>query len=470
MRILIVGHGAREHAMAARLASEGCEVLSCHAKPNAGLSAVCSKCFVVPNYSAAEIIPIAIEQRIDLLLPANEQALFAGVVDAAIRSGIPCVGHTKKAAEVIERHRALVISSMLPVLPVRPPRGCIANHVNDIKKEINTHQKVAVKPLGVNFGGRSYQSVYFLTAENFDIEVGCIPIPAWVEPFIPGRDFSIHYVFTSGVGKRFGVTLDYPLLGRESEILTGGMGCVSLPDKNDILSVSVIEKCAKMIESGLNSLICDAGISLSGFVSAQFRVTDCGVIFTEMNCKPGDPEIIALLEGFDGNFLDLLTSGLECVERTKLFSIALVMAPTGYPNEQRLVATLPADMATKPGIFLGESCLVNDRLVSGDSRMACVVKRSSSLSLARSSVMACVAELASDGTLFYRPDVGDIETKNASGRVRASLLKLKERGGKRLMLRLSPEAFASMRRIMGRSGFKTETEAINAVLIAEGLK
>ena len=457
MRILLIGHNAREHAFACRLSAEGCDIFACGTKPNAGLEQVCLKYFCVESYSDVDaMIGIAKSNHIDLIIPCNEVSLFSGISDKAIAESIGCFGHNAYTAKTLEIQRDLVISTLRPCLPAIPPSGAVVSTQDEAKSFLFKNGKIAVKALG---GGK-------IIFADKDEQLENCSFPAWVEPFLAGTEFSLHYLFLDGCKKFIGVTIDYPLLGLDNETLTGGMGSVVLPVNNEIIKRSLLNKCIKMIDAGLLVLKSETTISLNGFVSAQFRITPRGVIFTEFDSKPGDPEWIAILSVLNGNFLNLITD-IKCeIQPIEQFGVSISLVQQFYPSKIENLSPIVVNFNLKAeNLCFGESKLTSEFLYSGSSRTLCATETGQSLEIARSKALRLANAISKSTGLIFRTDIGLITQNKASLRVKKSLDDLFLRGGKRLMLRLSPEAYNAVKIFMKENGVKQETEAINKMLV-----
>jgi phosphoribosylamine--glycine ligase len=467
MRFLVVGHGAREHSLARRLVADGHEVVICASKCNAGLVSDFPHFIHIDHYDAESILQEAINHHVDIIIPCTEKALFGGIVDAAKLAGIPCLGHTKRVAEVLEKERSVVIGSMKTCGMVSPPKGAVITDKKDLLKIVGNRKMAVLKPLPAHVS--SLSGVHFINVAD-EIPKECFP--TWAEAYIPGVDFSVHYIV---VGTKFyplGTTVDYPLLSRKNDIVTSGMGAIAIPDEAcDLLPPIITDQCRQMVENGLLRLQSKLRIQISGFVSAQFRKTRQGIIFTELDCKPGDPEIVALLPllKVDLGYLFMqAVHSLPCpIVKHPFYSVAVPMIPRGYPLQVALGEhKIPMDVLGDTALSIGDLNKQSGCLASGTSRTLCINTVSESLPQAVAETMAKAASLSNSTGLLYRNDIGaNISKPSATQRVKKSLQDLKVRGGKRLMLRLSPEALAATKKIMAEDGIKTETAAINAALI-----
>lgn len=425
---------------------------------------------LVPDYRASELVHSAIAISADIIVPTNEHALFGGVADEAEKAGISCIGHSRRASELIEVNRATVISCLRPLLPARPPRGRVVGDRKTLTEMALNKGHVVAKPLSVTEDGVP-QRIRFISANQAalstegDRGVCDLTYPVWVEDYLPGKEFSLHFFFRCGVGAHIGTTLDYPFLDIDSRVLTGGMGSVSLPDKNEIVPPSVLGACKKMIDAGLKAMQEAESVILNGFVSAQFRITSRGVIFTELDCKPGDPEILALLHGTNGSLSGMLT-GKRPLRRTNTYTVALPMVAPGYPDTASKALRFNVSvLGDQTPIYQGDLHCRGEHAHTGRSRTLCVVRNAMTIEAARASAVAAASRIAEKCGLTFRLDVGDVEHNDPSARVRRSLKRLAEKGGKRIMLRLTPDGNRSLDRIILLRGYKSRTEAINAVLI-----
>lgn len=463
MRFMIVGHGAREHAIARRLIRDGHEVIAYMSRRNAGLENDCHQFIHAQGYSGEVIVESAINHAVDMLLPTDEAALFNGVADAAIASGMLCLGHTKKTAYLIEIMRNGVISALSPSRYVRRPEGILALTHQDLKSLFTTNDTIVIKPL--KLGG----SVSFLN--DGDDAVNRIDLPVWAEPYKPGVDFSIHYIVNGGYFHFIGLTFDYPFLNESSLVLTGGMGTI-VPASNEtsIVSSALLKDCQAVTEACLLRLKETHGCNLNGFVSAQFRKIRQQAIFTEFDCKPGNPEIVAILPTIKGDLgrilLHAARNQLPAIEFTGMASVAISMIPKEYPFTHKTCHVLPDSFLCQEAVVIGETERTGSAIRNGESRMLCVVCLGVDSRQTKDVAISMAAHINELSGLIFRSDMGNnISGPVAAQRVRKSLDDLKKKGGKRLMLRLSPESNAALKNLMAADRFQNETEAINAAII-----
>ena len=209
---MVVGNGAREHAIAARLVAEGQNVISYQTKPNIGLHRICSSNIFGINYDARKIVASAKSEKVDVIIPGVEQAIFSGVSDIAEHESIFCYA-PKSVAAKLESDKLFakkIVSTMHPSLII--PYISTTNEQSIIEFAQSCNLSVVLK----SFGDASQLAVSIIHNKNVDIIVKqaqeYIKASGGViaEKFIIGQDFSV-YCFTDGNNIYFPkVVRDYP--------------------------------------------------------------------------------------------------------------------------------------------------------------------------------------------------------------------------------------------------------------------
>ena len=470
MRFLLIGHSAREHAIAKRLIREGHVVVSYMVKQNVGLENVCHAYVRAQDYSCNDIISAAIVEKIDLILPSDEAALFGGVADAAVEAGIACFGHTKKTAALIELARDEVIATMPSSRYVRVPDGKLVRSHEEIRSFAALRHKIAVKPLRPLDGSFSQNDRGVTFVEDAESSIDHLVLPAWVEPYQSGVDFSIHYMVNGSHYHYLGLTFDYPFLDDTCTILTGGMGAIVPSDADkSVVSPVLLSECQAMAEKCFYKLQERYACRINGFVSLQFRKVRQQAIFTELDCKPGNPEIVALLPTLIGEFgesIMAITKGeLPSISSSGKASVALSMASPDYPSGGAAIK-IPDTILSREDVSIGETIQAASTIRSGRSRTLCVVESGEHVKQVLDIVLSAAREIKNNTGLIFRDDIGaHVFSLAASRRVHKSLLELKQKGGKRFMLRLSPEANEALKQLVASKSFPSETMAINWAII-----
>lgn len=471
MIVMVVGHGAREHALIKRIKNEDHTVLACLAKENQGIFLDASKYLLVSDYQSdaiTEMIEFAVKHAVDLIIPAHEDVLFNGIADIAQHHGISCLGHHKKEALLLEIKRDLVIECFPESKLVKAPKGMVLDTEEDLLR-LNSLHRYVMKPL--HLGGKVDFSVKIDNSSEYHY-------PVWVEKNESGIDFSLHYIVSLGQFYYLGQTFDYPFLSEFSDVLTGGMGSVvpneNNPDDKTVISSELLSACQEAFISCISKLSDKHDSSFQGFISAQFRKVRRHAVFCELDCKPGDPEIVALLPTITNNFSELLFSAVHgetnSVTRNGA-SVAFSLVPNQYPSKQVDAHDVFDDVLTfGSSISLGESYTKQEGLLSnGLSRMFCVVgldsKVASAKLVAERAVNVVFRYEISKTRLFYRNDIGNnVDGLKSSSRVKKSLLDLKRDGGRRFMLRLNPQANKCLKAIANATS-DNETKIINDAIV-----
>lgn len=444
--------------------------MACSTSPNFGLESVSSRFVRVRSYKPDPIIRLAKDSAVDFIFPADENALFLGIADAASKAGLPCLGHSRNTACILEQSRASVIGLLKPRHPAFFTDGQVVTAAPQLAGFMKTHPRVVLKPANQTTSA-AFQQVQLLQTTGLGRKGG-VAYPIWAETYSPGKDFSLHFIAVGDTTYFLGETIDYPLLAKDTFKPTGGMGAIAPGSmEHSFVTNATISRCIKFVKDFLEDP--PAGLRPSGFISAQFRKTQRGVLFTEFDCKPGTPEVVALLPTLSINLGEFLNACLSqnnvVVRKDDQATVAWVLAPKRYPDRHQANSSVrfPASLMSND-IFTGPTFQRGKNICGQTSRTACVVATAPQVAAARQAALERVLQFATPDTgLVFREDVGaGISLSSATERVRDSLARLNNRGGKRVMLRLSPEAYEAVINFMSTSGIRTETAAINAMLLS----
>ena len=425
MRYLVVGYGAREYAIAKRLKEEGHRVSCFLTKPNAGLMRLTRGCHFAERHNPHEIIRYARTSRSDCIVIGNEEPLFEGLVDLASQNKIPAYGPTKEAAR-LEWDKEFAKGGMREVIPALVGTYESFASVEETKGYIKTLKHPIVAKSGIVEGGRGIVVIKNpaslsdseLTAMLRKIEKGRARI--LVEDYHEGEDFSI-YCFVDAQNCFFSRALkDYPFrLGGDRGKKTGGMGATSDVKPNlPFMTMADYEAACEYVRVFLEHMKKTADLAFRGMLSAQFFKTKSGLKFNEFDARPGDPEIINILETLETNFSELIEQ--TCTDRLVLPSfssdaaVAIYFVPRHYPDGK--VRALPVSIDFK-GIDDNNCRLYYANmeprgkrlLVTGPSRSLAIASKGRTIEEARANILKASGAISK--TLEYRKDIGAISGK-----------------------------------------------------------
>lgn len=434
MTILIVGSGAREHAIVkAAAASRHTPRIVCFGShTNPGIQNLASAYTTGSLADAAHVANFAKFEKCDIAFIGPEAPLAAGVADALTANGIACIGPKKMLAQIETSKglaRDLLSSYRMPGLP-KYSRFQSWEGVEDFILSLGAEYVVKADGLmggkGVKVFGehlrsmddtRAYCQTLCRLGESFIVE----------EKFV-GQEFSL-MTFTDGFATaHMPPVQDYKrAFDNDQGPNTGGMGCISNADHLlPFLSMQDIEEACAINEQTIRILYKTYGIPYIGILYGGFMATGDGVKLIEYNARFGDPESISVLSLLQSDFLDLCLAMAHTTLSTYPISfehsatVCKYAVPNGYPdnpvkNETIDISRLPASA----NIYYGAVEERNGALIETGSRAIAVVAKAADIPTAARIVEAQLELIG--GPLYHRKDIGTQEMLNARVPPRSAL-------------------------------------------------
>ncbi len=401
MRVLLVGSGAREHAMGWQLSrSERVkELISLPGNP--GLAKLGPTVEGIVSTDVGAIAAMARIQGVDLVVVGPEAPLAAGVVDAVSRLGIPVFGPTRSAARLeSSKTYAKGIMERAGV-----PTGGFWSF-EDPGEAIRRIDSL-VGPYVVKADGLAAGKGVLVTDSKEEAEawverwVGHGPIV--IEEYLEGPEVSLFAVSTPGGVFPLEPARDYKrLLDGDQGPNTGGMGAYSpVPD----LPEGLIETVMTSVVSPTLSLMEEQGTPFHGFLYVGLALTVEGPQVIEFNVRLGDPEAQVLLPRLSNNLLEII-EGAE-PEWGEQAAVDVVLAAPGYPEDPRAGAEilglrdLPDDILVFHG---GTSVDGRGRLIVDGGRVLSLVGLGPTVTEARDRAYEAARSVSSPG-MTYRTDI-----------------------------------------------------------------
>ncbi|MEO7713447.1 MAG: phosphoribosylamine--glycine ligase [Gemmatimonadaceae bacterium] len=425
MRVLIVGGGGREHALAWRFRRDdpGLEVIAAPGNPGiAGLG----ECVPLAATDLIGLQTLAIDRRVDLTIVGPEAPLAAGIVDRFRAAGLAIFGPTQAAAE-IETSKAFAKQLMLDA------------GVPTARAEMHT-ESAAARAAARRFGAPVVVKASGLAAgkgvivcpriEDADAAIesmleanrfGVAGSQVLIEEFMEGEELS---VFAITNGHDF-VTL--PALQDHKRLYagdrgpnTGGMGAyvpVSLRTSSDSggSNEDGSSAAALIIRATLDAMR-ERGRPFTGLLYAGLMFTPDGPRVVEFNCRFGDPETQALMPVLDVQpcLLELmrLVSAGQALPAARARSagscVTTVLAAADYPDTPRTgdVITLPTDDDDGVSMFhAGTARDAAGRLVTAGGRVIAVSALAPTIAEAQRKSLNAASQVQFEGKQ-YRTDIG----------------------------------------------------------------
>ena len=395
MRVLVVGSGGREHALAWSL-SRSADVGELHAAPgNPGIAAL-AHCHPVRADDPAALVSLARELRIDLVVVGPEAPLVAGLADELRRHGVAVFGPGAAAAQIEgskvfakEVMESAAVPTARTLSVARPP--CV----------IKLDGLAAGKGVWVCHTQSELDSA-LEAAQALDR-------PFHVEELLEGPELSVFALAAGETAVVFPPVRDYKRIGDgDSGPNTGGMGAFSpLPDVADAESAEILETVHRPV---LHELARRA-TPFQGLLYAALMRTADGLRVIEFNCRFGDPETQSLLPRLESGLLPLLAGDLsQPLELADRAAVTVVLSGGAYPergDQGTPIEGIEAAEATGALVFHAGTALHDGRLVTNGGRILNVVGTGATVAEARSAAYEAVAHIDFAGMHFRSDIAGD---------------------------------------------------------------
>jgi phosphoribosylamine---glycine ligase len=410
MRVLVIGAGGREHALALALARDP-GVSEVHAAPgNPGIGGVATLHEVDPMDGVA-VAALARDLDAGLVVVGPEAPLVAGVADAVTAVGIPCFGPSAEAAR-LEGSKAFAKEIMTAAgVPTADARLC------STPEEVAAALDAFGTPYVVKDDGLAAGKGVIVTDERqaaLDHAAGCGRVV--VEEFLDGPEASLFAL--CGWNEADGTTV-YPLLPAQDfkRIFdgdqgpnTGGMGAYTpLPWAPE----GLVDEVTRTVLRPTVDEMARRGTPFRGLLYAGLALTARGVRVVEFNVRFGDPETQPILALLDSPLSPLLLGAangtLADVPHPTWkpgAAVTVVMASKGYPETSSrgdvIVGTETLDRDPHVDVIHAGTATVDGHLVTAGGRVLAVTATGSDIADARAQAYEGVAMISFPGAQWRR--------------------------------------------------------------------
>jgi phosphoribosylamine--glycine ligase len=395
VKVLLVGSGGREHALAWALARSG-KLGELHAAPgNPGIATLAS-CHPVRADDPASLVPLAAELGVDLVVVGPEAPLVAGLADDLRHRGIAVFGPSKAAAQ-IEGSKAF------------------AKDVLDTAGIPNARTlAVARPPCVVKADGLAAGKGVWVCRTQDDLDAGlraaeALGQPFHVEELLEGPEVSVFALCDGTHAAPLPAAHDYKRIGDGDEgPNTGGMGSVSPTPR---LSGAEAEELIELVHVPVLRELARRGTPFSGALFAGVMLTPAGPRVLEFNCRFGDPETQSQLPRLGGDLLEALAAsaagnlgGVELPVSDRA-AVTVVLAGRDYPERSDVgtpIEGIAEAEAAGAHVFHAGTALHDGRLVTNGGRVLDVTALGDSVADARAAAYEAASRIHFDGVRFRR--------------------------------------------------------------------
>ena len=423
MRVLVVGSGGREHALAWRLGQSHSVTGLWVAGGNAGTSEVATNLDINPEDIPA-VVDAARSHEIELVVVGPEVPLAAGIVDILDSLGIPAFGPTQAAAQ-LESSKNFARVVMAGAAVPGPAYHTFHDYEDALTFIRRNQDPVVVKAdglaagKGVSLCPTAQEAAAAVQRCMRDRAFGSAGNSIVIEEMLRGREVSV-FAFTDGENlSPLVAACDYKRIGDGDEgPNTGGMGSYSPPEFwTDELARTINDT----VMAPTVRAMADRGTPYRGVLYAGIMLTAEGPKVLEFNCRFGDPEAQVILPLLESDPVEVMSAcmsgGLAKTPVTWKTGphVAVIMASAGYPDYYETgfeISGLDLD-APHSVVFHAGTRRVNQmeepKVVTSGGRVLAAVGWGGSLAEARDRAYARVRTIDFPGA-YYRTDVARIAT------------------------------------------------------------
>jgi len=420
VKVLLIGSGGREHALAYKI------------KESKSLD----KLFIMPGNPGTEILGVNVQgdiddgafilnfckdEKIDLVVIGPEKPLVDGLADLLRENNISVFGPNKRAAE-IEAHKSFAKNLMGKYdIPSASYKEFSSEMIEEAKQYIATkNYPVVIKADGLAAGKgvlicNKYEEANAALDDLFVKKIfGKAGEKIIIEEFLLGLEASIFAITDGEDFICLPAAQDHKRIGNNDEGKnTGGMGAYS---PAPLVTDSILEQVKETIIRPTLSALRNEGRKFNGCLYCGIMVYNDAASVVEFNCRFGDPETQSVMTLLDGDFLSLLYSAAKGkIDKTAVrynggSSVCVVAASKGYPDEYESGYVITGlDEANKEAVvFHAGTKQQGEKILTKGGRVLSVTSfiPNNDLSKAKEKAYYALNKIHFDN-IYYRTDISD---------------------------------------------------------------
>ena len=416
MKLLVIGSGGREHALAWRLA-QGAKVQKVYVAPGNAGTALEDGVENVALSAISDMIEFVKRENIELTVVGPEAPLAAGVVDAFRAAGLKIFGPTKAAAQLesskdfakrfMTRHH-IATAFFETFSDIAAARAYVEKHGAPIV--IKADGLAAGKGVVVAMAqDEAFAAIDMMLADN---KLGDAGARVVIEEFLEGEEASFIVMVDGKNVLPMATSQDHKrLLDGDKGPNTGGMGAYSpAPVVTPTIHARVLREVIQPVVRGMES----EGIPYTGFLYAGLMISpDGGLKVLEFNCRMGDPEtqpiMLRLKSDLSAIVEHAINGTLNRVEAEwdRRTALGVVLAAANYPDAPRkgdVITGLPKNLQDAH-VFHAGTLLQDGKVVTSGGRVLCVVALGDMVRVAQKRAYGIADDIHFDGCQMRR-DIG----------------------------------------------------------------
>lgn len=420
MKVLIVGGGGREHALAWKIAQSPRVTELFVAPGNPGTARLPrTRNLEIAAHEVAALAQWALQHGIDLAIVGPEAPLALGIVDHFTEHGLRCFGPTRAAAE-LETSKAYAKDFMVRH-GIPTARSVTVDNLEAARAALDSWPlPVVLKADGLAAGkgvviATSREEAYAVVNEMLGGRlVGDAGRRIVIEEFLAGEELSFIVMAAEGQVLALADARDHKRRDDgDRGPNTGGMGAYSPVPGMELLKPRILDE---VIMPTLRGLAAD-GRPYTGFLYAGLMIAQGRLSVLEFNCRLGDPETQVILPRLRSDLIDLIEAALggtleqQHADWDPRSAITVVLASRGYPGPYDLGLPIAGlgSVGDDDLVFHSGTALRDRTVVTAGGRVLCVGALGEDLAAARTRAYRCAAKISFDGG-FCRRDIGIAES------------------------------------------------------------
>lgn len=418
MRILVVGSGGREHALA-RTLSKSPDVSAILAAPGNGGTASVGENVPVADTDVAGLVALAKDRGVDFVVPGPEAPLVAGIREAMESAGLPCFGPdayaaglegSKAFAKEIMDAAGVPTAAYATFTEAKAARA----YVEKVGAPVVVKADGLAAGKGVTVAASKEEALAAIDEALIQGAFGQAGAKVVVEEALIGEEASFLAFCDGNIAVPMTACQDHKaVFDGDKGPNTGGMGAycpapVLPPERYAEISALVIEPIMREMAKRSHPF--------TGILYAGLMMTAAGPKVLEYNVRFGDPECQPLLSRLDSDlpaiFAACRAGSLtpELVRWSPASALCVVMAAPGYPGSypkgMAITGIEAAEADPAVTVFQAGTRREGDRLLTSGGRVLGVTALGQGLAAAKAAAYAACAKIHFDGA-FYRRDIGD---------------------------------------------------------------
>ena len=422
MKILIVGSGGREHAIAWKL-SKNSKIKKIYIAPgNAGSEMLEKAENVILENDIHAYVRFAKENEIDLTFVGSEELLVKGIVDEFKKNDLKIFGPNKNAA-ILEGSKAYSKNFMKKY----GIKTAIYEIFDNVDKAINFLKEYKEFPVVIKASGLAAGKGVII-AQNLDEAIKAVEDimvndkfgeagnQVVIEEFLNGVEASILSFTDSKVIVPLLSAKDHKKIGEnETGLNTGGMGVIS---PNPYVTDRILEEFKENIMNPTLKGIQAEGMDFEGVIFFGIMITEKGVYLLEYNMRLGDPETQAVLPLLENDLLELIENSFDKklsevnIRWKELYSCCVVGVAEGYPENYKkgdIITGLDNfDENNNELIFIAGAKYENNQFLTNGGRVLNTVGIGTTPNEAREKAYNLLNKINFNGK-YFRKDIGEIK-------------------------------------------------------------